>query len=319
MNILIYIDTDPSSGAGHLHRSVNLGLEFYNRGCNISLIATKGFHSYINHINSSKFKLLTKLSTKNYDLLVVDNYSFKNENYKYLRQYADKLLVLDDLCNRKIDCDFLWDPTITHKLCDYHNFVPENCKVFIGGKYQIFSEAHINYAKYIKRKNLHSYNQIHLYAGCSKISNLIEIEKYFVKNKIPTMYLGSKNKAYRHTDLNTAQEFSSNPIETYAKSKLGVGSPGNMLWERGSIGLPSYVLINNQNQISICEELMDADLLYMGAKNWCDNQSNEAENIMDFFNQSSRLKTISKNLIEKISLTGKKRLVSEILTEYDFP
>ena len=87
------------------------------------------------------------LTTRHYDLIVVDNYKLQNEDFNFLRKYARKLLVLDDLCNRKIDCDYLWDPTITHKPYDYESLVPNNCELFIGSEYQIFSDAHIDFAK----------------------------------------------------------------------------------------------------------------------------------------------------------------------------
>ena len=241
---------------------MNLASEFLGHGCDVTIVGTKWFNKYIHQHDLSKFNCEVKLTTRHYDLIVVDNYKLQNEDFNFLRKYARKLLVLDDLCNRKIDCDYLWDPTITHKPYDYESLVPNNCELFIGGEYQIFSDAHIDFAKKIKRKNVNTYNHIHLYGGYSNVFKLKEIENFFINIQVPTTYLGVPTEVKRHTNVNKAQEFSFNPIETYAVSKLGVGSPGNMLWERGSIGLPSYVLISNHNQISICEELMSANLLF---------------------------------------------------------
>lgn len=247
----------------------------------------------------------------------MDNYKLMNEDYQSFRCYARKILVLDDLCNRKIDCDFIWDPTITHSLSDYESLVPDVCKLFIGGEYQIFTDAHIDFASKLKRRKINDYNHIHLYNGYTDTFSLTDIEKYFNDKGTPTTYLGGPSKNTKYKGINLAQEFSLNPIETYAASKLGVGSPGNMLWERGSIGLPSYVLINNQNQIKICEQLMDANLIFLGSTDWWARPLTEAKSIDAFFNDCNKLEAISKNLLDKINLMGKKILVTQILEEYD--
>lgn len=247
----------------------------------------------------------------------MDNYKLKNEDYQFFRRYARRTLVLDDLCNRKIDCDFIWDPTITHNLSDYEGLVPDTCKLFLGGEYQIFTDDHIDFALKLKRRKINDYNHIHLYHGYTNTFPLTDIEKYFVANGTPTTYLGGPLKNIKNRRINLVQEFSLNPIETYAASKLGVGSPGNMLWERGSIGLPSYVLINNQNQIKICEQLMDANLIFLGSTDWWANPLTEAKLIHAFFNESDKLKAISENLLSKINLMGKKIFVTQILQEYD--
>lgn len=305
------------SGGGHLHRSINLASEFYIRGCNVTIMTTNGINHYVNKNLLHKFQSEEAFVKSKYDLLVLDNYKLDNEDFRFFRQYAYKTLVLDDLCNRKIDCDFIWDPTITHDSIGYESLVPDSCKLFIGGEYQIYSDDHIDFALKLNRKKINDYNHIHFYNGYTNTFPLTDIEQFFKDNGVPTTYLGGQLKNIQNNGINLVKDFSLNPIESYAASKLGVGSPGNMLWERGSIGLPSYVLINNCNQIEICEQLMDANLLVLGSTDWCENQLAEAKSIDVFFNDRNKLETISKNLLNKINLMGKRILVSRILEEYD--
>ena len=43
------------------------------------------------------------------DLLIIDHYGIDHEWEKTLKDKAKKILVIDDLANRKHECDFLLD------------------------------------------------------------------------------------------------------------------------------------------------------------------------------------------------------------------
>lgn len=319
ISILFYVDSRPSSGAGHFVRSCRLAVEFQKHKCQVAFATSSNCipMSFLPEAQGLKFTNFEP--DQKYDLIVVDNYSLLESDYLRLYNQTKKILALDDLCNRNLSCDFLWDPTVTRKKEEYEGHVPDRCKLYLGGQYQIFSDQHIEMALLYDEKQRLSSDTVHLYGGQTQKLDLSML-CMSLSRKFKVSILGDLNDEMHDISKNiTITKTSINPIETFWNCKLGVGSPGNMLWERGSIGLPSYVLINNRNQISICEELMYENLLEMGSINWMHEPYSEAETIEEFFYQSQRLNLISKNLLEKINLNGKKKLVSSILSEYDLP
>jgi UDP-2,4-diacetamido-2,4,6-trideoxy-beta-L-altropyranose hydrolase len=250
-----------------------------------------------------------------YDLIVVDNYSLLESDYLRLYNQTDKILALDDLCNRNLGCDFLWDPTLTRKKEEYEGHVPDRCKLYLGGQYQIFSDQHIEMALLYDEKQRLSSDTVHLYGGQTQKLDLSML-CMSLSRKFKVSVLGDLNNEVLRISKNiTITKTSMNPIETFWNCKLGVGSPGNMLWERGSIGIPSYVIMNNPNQEKICTELNRAGLLVLGHYDQKSNLIEEVDKIQSLFNDREKLEMISQKLRSTICLMGKRLLVREILQE----
>jgi UDP-2,4-diacetamido-2,4,6-trideoxy-beta-L-altropyranose hydrolase len=66
------------------------------------------------------------------DWLVVDHYALDARWESAMRDHARRILVVDDLADRKHDCDALLDSNFGRKPSDYSELVPENCKVLAG-------------------------------------------------------------------------------------------------------------------------------------------------------------------------------------------
>lgn len=315
ISILFCVDSDPSSGAGHVVRSCRLATEFQRFGCKVSFTTNSGLPllNYLPEIKS--LNVIEFDSTQKYDLIVVDNYSLAAEHHAVFYKQTDKILVLDDLCDRPLICDFLWDPTITRRNEEYCGKVSDKCRLFLGGKYQIFSDYHIKTAMKCDLKSRLSSDAIHFYGGQTKNLDLASLCAA-LSGVFKINVLGDMCKNVSNLPATTAvTELSLNPIETFLDCRIGVGSPGNMLWERGSVGIPSYVLVNNSNQKKICSDLHEADLLELGSENYATSISNEVKNIEKLYNNSAKLHKMSRNLLKKINLQGKHLLVDKIMQE----
>ena len=53
--------------------------------------------------------------------MVFDGYDFDETYEKHFRQFAEKILVVDDLAKRKHDCDILLDQTFGREKKDYRS------------------------------------------------------------------------------------------------------------------------------------------------------------------------------------------------------
>lgn len=75
------------------------------------------------------------------DVLVIDSYAIDIKWESILRLHVKKIMVIDDLANRKHDCDILLDQNeYLNKDKRYEGLVPQNCKLLLGARYAILRE-----------------------------------------------------------------------------------------------------------------------------------------------------------------------------------
>ena len=89
---------------------------------------------------------------KTIPLLVVDHYYLDERWEKLIRPFVNRIMVIDDLANRRHDCDVLVD----HNQFDdmnvrYNGLVPVYCKLLLGNEYAIIRRSFLE-----TRKKLHS-------------------------------------------------------------------------------------------------------------------------------------------------------------------
>jgi UDP-2,4-diacetamido-2,4,6-trideoxy-beta-L-altropyranose hydrolase len=71
------------------------------------------------------------------DWLVVDHYLLDAHWHSAARGFADRILVIDDLANRRYDCDVLLDQTFGRSAEDYRELVPAGAKILAGATYAL--------------------------------------------------------------------------------------------------------------------------------------------------------------------------------------
>ena len=76
-----------------------------------------------------------------WDLLVVDHYRRDARFETACRPAAARILVLDDLADRRHDADLLLDQTLGCKPADYAALVPPHCRVLAGPRYALIRPA----------------------------------------------------------------------------------------------------------------------------------------------------------------------------------
>ena len=77
----------------------------------------------------------------NVEWLVIDHYALDVEWEAIMRSYCENIMVIDDLADRKHDCDVLLDQNYYHgKRGRYKNLVPPRCKNLLGPKYALLRQ-----------------------------------------------------------------------------------------------------------------------------------------------------------------------------------
>ena len=196
MKIVFRVDASVEMGSGHIMRCLTLADELKQQGVDTTFI-TREHVGHLAETILSKGHKVTLLSapTQNYqmheddvahahwlgdhwkqdaedtrqaiidsrpDWLVVDHYGIDARWHSALREKVSKILVIDDLADRQLDCDMLIDQTYGREMDAYLNKTPEDCRLFLGSRYAIlkpiFSE--LRFKAIGKRKSFEGIKRI---------------------------------------------------------------------------------------------------------------------------------------------------------------
>lgn len=350
IKIIFRVDASLDIGTGHVMRCLTLAQELEDRGSKcifitknhqgnlVRFIQEAGFacevlpcsdnrDTYLTHSSwlgstQNEDAVLTQKIAQNFqpDLLVVDHYALDETWEKQLQPFCKKILVIDDLADRKHSCDFLLDQNFGRAEADYQGLVSDKTKVLTGSKYallrsefQQFREQSLIYrdANYLNKTEV---KKIFINLGGVDKDNLtsqvLQSIPPYPKFEI-TLVLGATSP-----HLATLQELAkksshkvkvlqgvSNIAELMAKQDLAIGAAGSTTWERACLGLPSILLVIAENQRPAALALAEA-----GAVKLANKPQEIAEMLANADNWLSGVSEISRELTQGLGA----KLVADI-------
>lgn len=287
MKILIHADSGTIMGSGHIMRCLVLAdelnktvLHFACRdlpGNITSVIESRGYKVKIlnESLEQANKEFIDFIKQEKPEILILDNYDTDIMLESMAREHVGHIVVIDDLANRKHDCDILLDQNPcpnTHTR--YKNLVPQFATKLLGLKYALLGS---NYRLSSNLKNDRIINILIFFGGgdhknlTEKVINSLIIDSNFHgysfnvvvgksnlnKEKIRTLCESQKNFAY-HCQIN-------NMAELMSKTDLFIGAGGTTNWERMCVGLPGIIISIADNQEESCHELAKLDVIkYLG-------------------------------------------------------
>jgi len=179
LDFIFFIDFNENSGLGHLNRCLHF-LRYY-KSSNITFVTEKKVR--IKNIKNINDKFTTVVNQKKiYDLAIIDSYNVSTNLEKEIKKICKRTLIIDDLNNRKYNCDYLinYNPGISPK--DYNENLNKKTNLLLGKQYNFIINKE-NEKK--KIKSLKSKFNILIYFGTKNRTNLIKtkILKYIFKKK----------------------------------------------------------------------------------------------------------------------------------------
>ncbi len=314
LNIAFRVDASVEIGIGHLMRCLTLADELKNKGaytrfisrhlpdylyqllvrskhdvslltleeeCDTETLLPKLELSHAKWLGTSQVfdakESSNALKDKMWDWIVVDHYAIDQHWENLMRDYTNKVMVIDDLADRQHDCDLLLDQTLGRTSENYNLLTPKECSLFIGPNYSLLrGEFSKKRAYSIKRRSeLLCKNILITMGGTDKndaISIILnEIKKTtLAQDSCLTIILGSQSPALKKVKkLAATMPWNTkvlvdvnNMAELMSESDLCIGAAGSTSWERCCLGLPSLLVIleDNQNDISNALELAGASI-----------------------------------------------------------
>lgn len=199
------------------------------------------------------------------DLLVIDSYAIDISWEAKLRPFVKRILAIDDLANRKHDCDILLDQNLYEDMeIRYKHLVPGSCKLYLGPKFALLREEFYVAKKSMKKRKGELNNILVFFGGVDATNETSKTLKALMmlnnKELEINVVVGDANphkeevkQLCRYSDKWHYYCQINNMAEFMAKADIAIGAGGTTTWERCFLYLPAIVIAVAENQIEIAE------------------------------------------------------------------
>jgi UDP-2,4-diacetamido-2,4,6-trideoxy-beta-L-altropyranose hydrolase len=285
MKILIRADASISIGTGHIARCLTLADRLREKGSAISficrtlpdnigqLIASKGYDLCVlppaadgdgyrfnyEQDAAATAEIIHKLGAPA-SWIIVDHYRLDWRWQQMLRPYVGKIMVIDDLADRRHACDMLLDQNYYLDLEKrYAELVPDNCRCFLGPRYALLRDEFIKMGEKRRIRDGIVRRILVFFGGSDPTDETTKALKAISALNLPAVEIdvvvGGANP-YKEEVRRLCDAFANttfhcqvnNMAELMNRADLAVGAGGSTAWERCYLGLPCLTLIVAPNQ-----------------------------------------------------------------------
>lgn len=292
MKVVFRVDASSQIGTGHVMRCLSLADKLKSNNNNVSFVCRNDVGHLINFIKNKGYKVHV-ISVEKYwsvnhseykdnqnanlkidasqtieaiqhievDWLIVDHYAIDYKWESELKKYVKSVLVIDDLANRRHDCDVLLDQNWfgTETTVRYRNLLPKDCITFLGPNFALISKK---YSIARRQNELHNgnINNVLIFmggvdSGGQTAKALEALCREELRHISVDVVIGSSNK-----DINKIIKIASSRNRTVihnllpsladlmTKADLMLCAGGSTTWERCCLGLPAIVVTSAKNQ-----------------------------------------------------------------------
>ncbi len=264
---------------------------------------------------------INALSNTKVDWLIVDHYALDYSWEVKLRPYTDKIMVIDDIANRKHDCDLLLDQNYYHNEYNpYLNLVSPACRILLGPKYALLRPEFANLRAQNKLKEDQIYRVLIFFGGVDEwdyTSKAIEAVSAVKNQTLAVDVVIGDQHPNKDNIIRTCQQLSyqcyvqtNKMAELIAQADIGIGAGGSSTWERCALGLPTITLCVANNQRALCQNAALAGAIYY--PDWTDHDLiNEIRIHFEAMLKNQFLrKAIRQNAMQLVDTKGTDRIVS---------
>lgn len=301
MKVVCRTDASHTIGHGHVIRCLTLAAELRDRGATVSficrehdgnlcdLIEDRGFavrrlpvsgseevdagtvhgawlgDSVASDVRQSTAAIAS--SRGRVDWLVVDHYSLDVRWESAMRAAAARMMVIDDLADRRHDCNLLLDQNLVRNMSTrYAGKVPVMCDVMLGPEYAllqpIYAELH---ARMSPRTG--PVTRLFIFFGAADRENLTgRAIAAFQRLQRPDVQVDVVISSGSRHESSLRRQIAGHPnihmnvglpslAPLLAEADLAIGAGGATAWERLCLGVPTLVVTLAENQRPVTENL----------------------------------------------------------------
>lgn len=197
------------------------------------------------------------------DWLVVDHYALDESWEKAMRTHCHRIMAIDDLADRRHDCDLLLDQNLGRTEEHYRQLIPRTATSLIGPRYALLRPefSALREESLAKRKHPQLKHLLITLGGVDKdnvTGNVLnELRSCDLPSELHiTVVIGAHAPWLQNVqDAAEAMPWSTQVLvnvkhmaRLMVDSDLAIGAAGGTAWERCSLGLPSLMIVTAENQ-----------------------------------------------------------------------
>lgn len=213
------------------------------------------------------------------DRIVVDSYALDYRWESTLRLVAKEIMVIDDLADRRHDCDILLDQNFyLTKDSRYNGLVPSHCQLLLGPEHALLRDEFYEAKKHLRKRGGQIKNILVFYGGSDltdetskAINALCVLHKEYTEFCVEVITGQSNPHNGKIETLCLQFDFINyycqvnNIADMMTKADLMLGAGGSTMWERRFLELPAIVTAIADNQIRSCEDCSSVGMIdYLG-------------------------------------------------------
>ncbi|MDM5246500.1 UDP-2,4-diacetamido-2,4,6-trideoxy-beta-L-altropyranose hydrolase [Lysinibacillus sp. G4S2] len=352
MIVLIRTDSSIQIGSGHVMRCLTLAKQLRNYNVKVYFICRELEGNMVEYIRKEGFEVfvLTRVNTAlhwewvrdfwledametidviaeiqgSVDMVIVDHYSIDFKWEGVVRPYTEKMMIIDDLADRKHDTDLLLDQNYYNGLEQrYDNMVAPSCKLLLGPNFLLLREEFLLSLKTNTDSDTNKLKILLFFGGTDPTGETLKVLKAIseIRNIPITMdvIIGEGNPDKQKIEIlcrkiSDCRLYSqvNNMSELIQKADVGIGAGGTNLWERCILKLPSLVIITAKNQEEVVNAVSEQGSIYnLGYYTEISNTYLK-EKLINFLSEKENFENMKKSCGELLSLEKiKKQLVCE--------
>lgn len=207
------------------------------------------------------------------DWLIVDHYALDERWEARLRQRATHILVIDDIADRKHDCDILLDQNLyAEGSVRYEGKTARGCQLLLGPRYALLRPEFARQRR-VTSARAGAVRRLLVFFGGIDARNFtgktLEALSLIVRGQLEVdVVIGALHPFRAEIEASCYSLGFSCHVETTAMAELmaaadlSIGAGGTAVWERMSLGVTTFAIPTATNQIRQLHDLAALGLIY---------------------------------------------------------
>ncbi len=334
MKVLIRADASSTIGAGHVMRCLTLAAALRQRDIEV-LFACSELPGHLFDVVCSHGYQMIKLTGKCsldssaevlelqakldavFDWIIIDHYQIDWAWEQAIRPYARRIMVIDDLCNRRHDADLLLDQNLCAIAKAYQQWLPNACRVLFGSRFVLLRPEFSVVTTPIKAKLTRIVVNFGAADPTRELFKVMDALQDFGQFTVDFI-AGLSNQAWPELQQRVrAHAFwrLHRHIEHFAdfifEADLFIGAAGSTSWERAAIGLPTLCIAVANNQIEPAKAMHSRGIhIFLGESGAVSAKKIQKKLAALTFNQRQSLSTKS---LAAVDARGADRVVAALM------
>lgn len=263
------------------------------------------------------------MAGQEWDCLIVDHYALDARWEDALRHVVKRIMVIDDIADRRHDCDVLLDQNLYPNMENrYVDKTPADCRLLLGPHYALLRDEFRQRRSQVKTRSL-PVKRILVFLGGVDLENyttlvinaLAGIDR---RNFQTDVVIGARHPARETIEAACVHHDFACHIQTKRMAELmmsadlAIGAGGSASWERCCLGLPALLVSLAENQVDIARELDSVGAcIYVGTLDTA-SVSVIRSAVMKLLNNEADLAALSEKAYSLVDGQGVGRLAREL-------